>query len=110
MIICAGKSETFTFATTIGIGLIESSMNLTRICMFDKPDYIIFIGTAGSYGNYKLFDIIESSNASNIELSFLENNSYTPIDNVLKSEDPKLKSDTIVNSFHFDCLKNMLAC
>tara|TARA_B110000046_G_scaffold184370_1_gene222675 strand:- start:478 stop:1041 length:564 start_codon:yes stop_codon:yes gene_type:complete len=101
MIICAGKSETFTFATTIGIGLIESSMNLTRICMFDKPDYIIFIGTAGSYGNYKLFDIIESSNASNIELSFLENNSYTPIDNVLKCEDPKLQSDTIVNSSNY---------
>ncbi|MGK0255800.1 MAG: nucleoside phosphorylase [Arcobacteraceae bacterium] len=101
MIICAGKSETFPFATTIGVGLIESAMNLTRICMFDKPDYIIFIGSAGSYGNYKLFDIVESSNASNIELSFLENNSYTPIDNVLKCEDPKFKSDTIVNSSNY---------
>ena len=70
MIVCAGKSETFSFASSIGVGLIESAMNLTRICMFDKPDYIIFIGSAGSYGNYKLFDIVESSNASNIELSF----------------------------------------
>jgi nucleoside phosphorylase len=101
MIICAGKSETFPFATTIGVGLIESAMNLTRICMFDKPDYIIFIGSAGSYGNHELFDIVESSNASNLELSFLDGNSYTPIDNVLKCEDPKFKSDTIVNSSNY---------
>ena len=101
MIVCAGKNETFPFATTIGVGLVESAMNLTRICLFDKPDYIIFIGSAGSYGKHNIFDIIESSNASNLELSFLENNSYTPIDNVLKCEDPKIQSDTIVNSSNY---------
>ena len=101
MIVCAGKSETFPFATTIGVGLIESAMNLTRLCLFDKPDYILFIGSAGSYGNHDIFDIVESSNASNLELSFLENNAYTPIDNVLKCEDPKFTSDTIVNSSNY---------
>jgi len=101
MIVCAGKNESFPFATSIGVGLIESAMNLTRICMFDKPDYIIFIGSAGSYGNYNLFDIIESSSASNLELSFLDGNSYTPIDNVLKCEEPKFQSDTIVNSSNY---------
>lgn len=101
MIVCAGKSETFPFATTIGVGLIESAMNLTRLCLFDKPDYILFIGSAGSYGGHNIFDIVESSNASNLELSFLENNAYTPIDNVLKCEDPKFKSDTIVNSSNY---------
>jgi len=101
MIVCAGKNETFPFATTIGVGLIESAMNLTRLCMFDKPDYILFIGSAGSYGNHNIFDIVESSNASNLELSFLENNAYTPIDNVLKCEDEKFKSDTIVNSSNY---------
>ncbi len=101
MIVCAGKSETFPFATTIGVGLIESAMNLTRLCLFDKPDYILFIGSAGSYGSHDIFDIIESSNASNLELSFLENNAYTPIDNVLKCEDSKFKSDTIVNSSNY---------
>jgi len=74
MIVCAGNNETFSFASTIGVGLIESAMNLTRICLFDKPDYIIFIGSAGSYGDHKIFDIVESSNASNLELSFLDNN------------------------------------
>ena len=101
MIISAGKQESFPFAVPIGVGLIESAMNLTRICLFDKPDYIIFIGSAGSYGNHNIFDLVESSNASNLELSFLDGNSYTPIDNVLKCEDPKFISDTIVNSSNY---------
>jgi len=101
MIVCAGKNESFSFATSIGIGLIESAMNLTRICLFDKPEYIVFIGSAGSYGNHNIFDIIESSTAANIELSFLDNNSYTPLDNVLKCEKQNLRNDTIVNSSNY---------
>jgi len=101
MIVCAGKSESFPFATTIGVGLIESAMNLTRICLFDKPDYILFIGSAGSYGTNDIFDIVESSSASNIELSFFNDDSYTPIDNVLRCDDIKFKSDTIVNSSNY---------
>ncbi len=101
MIICAGNSETFPFATAIGVGLIESAINLTRMALFDKPDYLIFIGSAGSYGKYKPFDIIESSIGANIELSFLENNSYTPIDNVIeayKEEEKIVSRGTISNS------------
>ncbi len=101
MIVSAGNNETFPFAIPIGIGLIDSAINLTRLCLFDKPDYILFIGSAGSYGKYNIFDIIESSSSSNIELSFFENNSYTPIDNVLKSENQKLNNDTIVNSSNY---------
>lgn len=101
MIVCAGNNETFPFAHPIGVGLIDSAINLTRLCLFDKPDYLLFIGSAGSYGNYKPFDIVESSSASNIELSFFEDNSYTPIDNVIKAEKPHLKSDTIVNSSNY---------
>jgi nucleoside phosphorylase len=103
MIVSAGQNETFPFATPIGVGLIESAMNLTRICLFDKPDYIIFIGSAGSYDHkkFKIFDILESSTSSNIELSFLTNDSYTPIDNVLRCENSKFKNDTIVNSSNY---------
>ncbi|MEA3498921.1 MAG: purine-nucleoside phosphorylase, partial [Campylobacterota bacterium] len=101
MIVSAGKNETFPFAVPIGVGLIESAMNLTRVCLFDKPDYILFIGSAGSYGEKNIFDIVESSNASNIELSFFRDDAYTPIDNVLRCEDPKFKSDTIVNSSNY---------
>jgi nucleoside phosphorylase len=108
MIVCAGKSETFSFARTIGVGLIESAMNLTKLCLLDKPDHILFIGSAGSYGEHKVLDIIESSNASNIELSFLDNNSYTPIENILKCDDLKFSSDTIVNSSNYITTNDIL--
>lgn len=109
MIFCAGDNENFPFATPIGVGLVESSINLTRVCLFDKPDYIIFIGSAGSYGEHNIFDIVESSHASNIELSFLEDNSYTPIDNLLKSQSNKIKSDTIINSSNYITTNKELA-
>lgn len=101
MIVCAGNNETFPFATPIGVGLIESAMNLTRLCLFDKPEYILFVGSAGSYGEYNILDIIESSSAANVELSFLQDNSYTPIDNVVRSEDPRFKNNVIVNSSNY---------
>jgi len=108
MIVSAGKNETFSFATPIGVGLIESAMNLTRICISDKPDTLLFIGSAGSYGENEIFDIVESSSAANIELSFVENNSYTPIESVLKSEDQKLSDDTIVNSSNYITINEKL--
>ncbi|WP_072679483.1 purine-nucleoside phosphorylase [Arcobacter sp. LA11] len=101
MIVCAGRSETFSFAETIGVGLIESSINLTRQCLFNKPDFILFIGSAGSYGEYEVFDIIESKRAANLELSFLTEDSYTPLDNVLESENKMTRNDTIVNSSNY---------
>lgn len=101
MIICAGRNETFKFAEPMGVGLIETSINLTRKCLFDKPDFILFVGSVGSYGEHNIFDIIESKRAANIELSFLQNNSYTPLDNVLESENKFVKNDTIVNSSNY---------
>ncbi len=101
MIICSGRNETFPFATPMGVGLIESAINLTRLCLFDKPDFLLFIGSAGSYGDYNIFDIVDSRSASNIELSFLSDDSYTPLDNVLKSENKLVKNQTIVNSSNY---------
>lgn len=101
MIISAGNQETFPFATPIGVGLIESAINLTRLCLFDKPDYLVFIGSAGSYGSYDIFDIVEASSAANIELSFLTDDGYTPIDNVVKDEKNLAKNDVIVNSSNY---------
>jgi len=109
MIICAGNNETFKFAKAMGVGLVESAINMTRQCLFDKPEYILFIGSAGSYGNHKIFDIIESNTAANLELSFLENNSYTPLDNVLKSENKLVQNQTIVNSSNYITTNSDLA-
>lgn len=101
MIICAGRNETFKFAMPMGVGLIESAINLTRQCLFDKPEYLLFIGSAGSYGNYKPFDIVTSTSAANIELGFLNNDCYTPLENVLSSENKLVKNETIVNSSNY---------
>ena len=95
-IISAGNEEVFGFATPIGVGLIESAINLTRLILFDKPDYLIFIGSAGSYGRFKLFDVIESQASSNIESCFFKKKCYTPIDNVIK-----LSDSPIVNSSNY---------
>ena len=100
MIICAGNNETFDFAQPIGVGLIESAMNLTRLCLFDKPEFILFVGSAGSYGDKKIFDIVESKTASNIELAFLSNDAYTPLDNVVSTNTTNVK-DIVVNSSNY---------
>ncbi|RXJ86892.1 purine-nucleoside phosphorylase [Arcobacter sp. CECT 8985] len=101
MIVCAGRNEVFNFAEPMGVGLIETAINLTRRALFDKPDFLLFVGTAGSYGEHNIFDIIESKRASNIELSFLDDNSYTPLDNVIESENNLAKNDTIVNCSNY---------
>ena len=101
MIICAGRNETFPFAREMGVGLVETAINLTRQCLFDKPEYLLFIGSAGSYGQNEIFDIVESKRASNIELSFLTSSAYTPLDNVLESENKFARNDTIVNSSNY---------
>ena len=100
MIICAGNNETFDFAQPMGVGLIETTMNLTRLCLFDKPEFILFVGSAGSYGDHEIFDIIESKTASNIELSFLSNDAYTPLDNVVSTNTTE-KRGIVVNSSNY---------
>ena len=85
MIICAGKIEMFHFATPVGIGMTDVSINLTRLCIEKRPESLLFIGSAGSYGEKKIFEIIESRSACNIENSFLDGHSYTPIDNVVST-------------------------
>ncbi len=108
MIICAGNHENFDFATSMGVGLIEMAINLTRLCLFDKPEFLLFVGTAGSYGKYNILDVIESKTASNIELAFLNNDAYTPLDNVISTNTQNIK-DIIVNSSNYITTNNKLA-
>ena len=101
MIVCAGNSETFSYATPMGVGLVQSAINMTRLCLFNPPKYILFVGSAGTYGKHNIFDIIESKVASQIELSFLLKKSYTPIDNVVSSENTNVLDGGIVNSSNY---------
>lgn len=100
MIICAGESESFEFAYPMGIGMIDTAINLTRRCIENPPVFILFVGSAGSYGNYNVFDIVESKTASNIENSFFNAKAYTPIDNVVSTA-LDVSRETIVNSSNY---------
>ena len=100
MIICAGESEQFDFALPVGIGMIDVAINLTRLCLSQKPKFILFVGTAGSYGEKKVFDIIESKTAANIENSFFTGGSYTPIDNMVSTAED-VSRETIVNTSNY---------
>lgn len=113
MIVSAGRNETFSFAKSIGVGLIESSINLTKTCLFNRPEFILFIGSAGSYGNHNIFDIVESKSSSNLELSFLQDFAYTPLDNAVKIDTNLTPSSVTVNSSNYittnkDLAKNYL--
>jgi len=100
MFICAGESESFDFAKPVGIGMIDVSINLTKMCIENLPPFILFVGTAGSYGEKKIFDIIESKTATNIENSFFGGGSYTPLDNVISTADD-VSRETMVNSSNY---------
>lgn len=100
MFICAGEKETFDFAKPMGIGMVDMSINLTKLCLDKKPPFIFFVGTAGSYGEKKIFDIIESKTATNIENSFFNAHAYTPIDNMVSSAE-NVSRETVVNSSNY---------
>ena len=85
MFICAGESETFDFAKPMGIGLIDITVNLTRYLEKEEPAFLMFVGSAGSYGKHNIFDIVQSKTATNIENGFFNSNAYTPIDNMVSA-------------------------
>jgi nucleoside phosphorylase len=108
MFICAGESETFDFAKPMGIGMIDMSINLTKLCISNPPPFIFFIGSAGSYGKYKIFDIVESKTACNIENSFFNAKAYTPIDNMLSTAE-NVSREILVNSSNYITTDNNIS-
>lgn len=100
MFICAGESEQFDFALPVGIGMVDVAINLTRLCLSQKPKFIFFVGTAGSYGEISIFDIVESKTATNIENSFFTGNAFTPIDNMISASED-VSRETLVNSSNY---------
>lgn len=101
LIICTGKNENFSFAKSIGVGLVEASVGLSELVLRQKPERVIFIGTCGLYQkstkdesdvsstnfgdkslmNKKatnLLEIYESAHCFNIEASKLTSGFYSP--------------------------------
>ena len=114
MILCAGRNETFDFARPIGVGLIESAINLTKLVLEENPAFLFFIGTAGSYGNYKPLELIHSHSAANIELGYLQNQCYTPLQNQIDANSIHVSRGTnylspIINSSNYITTDTILA-
>jgi nucleoside phosphorylase len=105
MILSAGLSETFSFATPIGVGLVNASINLAHLLTKKCPKNLLFIGTAGSYGKYKKFELLTSNRAVNIEIGFLQKLSYSPILSEVTGIEPNVPRETldkiVVNSSSF---------
>ncbi|NLK66096.1 MAG: purine-nucleoside phosphorylase [Campylobacteraceae bacterium] len=110
LIVCAGKIESFEFATPIGIGLIESAINLTNILAVSKQtnvSEVIFVGTGGLYRDGEILEIYESKLAVQHEISELENNSYSPI---FAEICPDVSRETsVINSSNFITTNKELA-
>lgn len=76
----------------------KSSQNPDKI-LNALPSEIIFVGSAGLYKDGQIFEIYESSAAANIEISSLENKSYSPIESEIASVVPR--GTCKVNSSNF---------
>lgn len=104
MFICA-SGENFNFAKEIGIGLIESAINLTQLVLQHSPKWLIFVGSAGSYSKHIApFSILESACATQIESSFIAKHSYSPISNkIINVSYETLAKDScvVVNSSNY---------
>lgn len=103
MIVCAGAMEQFSFAKSIGIGLVQTAINLTKILIEQKPEEIVFIGSFGLYKDGKIGDIIQTSQACNIEISSLLNCSYSPLLSELA------KGEIVINSSNYITTSEVLA-
>lgn len=79
MFVCAGKIERFDFAVPIGIGLVDAAASIARICETRKPEKLLFVGTAGSYGELAVGDIVKAHRAVSIEPTFFSGRAYTPL-------------------------------
>jgi len=98
MIVCAGRTEIFSFARTIGVGLVESAYNLSGILKKERPKTLLFVGSCGSYGRLRVLESFYSESASQIEQSFVQGVAYTPIENKIYKN---VSHETIINSSNY---------
>ncbi|WP_120944219.1 phosphorylase family protein [Helicobacter labacensis] len=86
MFVCAGSLERIGMARGVGVGLIESAITLTRLCLLERPTELIFVGSAGSYDpNLPMLSLFKSAQGYQIEQSFVCDQSYTPLENYLEA-------------------------
>lgn len=121
MFVCAGNGEEFEFAKSIGVGLVESAITLSEICMSERVESLVFVGSAGSYDKeVDLLELFVSTESTQIESSLLVGESYTPLKQEIKSLENvscetirKILSlnfpQAIVNSSNYICVDSAYA-
>ncbi|WP_324737548.1 MULTISPECIES: phosphorylase family protein [unclassified Helicobacter] len=96
MLICAGRNEFIKYATPIGVGLVEASIGLTRLCLRESIEKLTFIGTAGAYSyDLPLLSLCASKQATQIESGFLSGECYTPLENCIAIENQAVSRETL---------------
>lgn len=104
LIVCAGQSENFSFAQSIGIGMIEPCIKLSQLLLKYKPKELIFIGTCGLYDEkLELLKVYESKHAFNIEFSKLEAGFYTPAQCEVNLKSDVSQETFISNASNYIC-------
>ncbi len=88
MFLCAGRTEQFSFAKPIGVGLVEAAIGSTLIAQNTKEP-LIFIGTAGSYNE---IDTPIGSLCFVKKATQLELRGETPIEQIIQSVLPPIVS------------------
>lgn len=104
LIVCAGKSENFSFAKSIGVGLVEASIGLSELVLAQKPEKIIFIGTCGLY-NKPLKNVLNLANFAEKSLANERDKSLTKkgkksLTNEKSESNPAIKLLEIYESEH----------
>lgn len=90
MFICVGNAENFSFAKSVGMGLVDSAMGLTRLILHHAPREIIFIASAGSYD----FCPLNKTDSKNIESKNRKDSIESKKDSKLDSKNIESKKDS----------------
>jgi len=91
LIVSAGRGEFFDGVLPVGVGLVESTITLSRFLTGRKVKGVIFVGTIGSYGSLQIGEEVISYSATQIEIGALEKKSYSPLQ--LEVENRKIEGE-----------------
>jgi len=78
--VCAGRTEVFEFAKSVGVGMVEAALGVAEILRESKFDEVVFVGTCGLYDKRdELLKIYEVFKVENLEMSGVLSLAYSPL-------------------------------
>jgi hypothetical protein len=109
LLISAGRTEVIPGTIPVGVGFLEAGLQLARLLEGGEWDEVLFLGTAGSYGEIPPFWLIESWVGVQWEVGWVEGKGYTPIELRVEAPKPETplklpplpKGEGVLNSSHY---------